>query len=226
LTQGQIPAFTLESRKRPAAKKETSAPRTPRFIDDIADGHVKFPADPRVVQRLISALRDPHADFRRIGDALSADPILSAKVLRMANSSIFGGQWSVASIDATVAGIGIVALNRLILSCGLASSFKEVPGIDHPTVGALWVESMGFPPPIADTIGNTVRPLTDTPKPLDVAVHSACGLATAVAQKDAADKALSALPAVLRAQFPTANGKANAAFGMSYDGLLKIESMF
>ncbi len=303
MTQGYIPAFTLEPRKRPAVTTEASAARTPRFIDDIAAGRVELPTIPRVVQRLIAALRDPHVDFRTIGEALSADPILSAKVLRVANSSIFGGQRSVASIDAAVAAIGILALNRLIVSCGVASSFKEVPGIDlrifwrdalvaaiaanklaprlaadpeeayvcgllhatghlilcrsypdianamftgfavvrgaelaaiemdafgidHPTVGALWVESLGFPQSVADTIGNTVRPLADAPKALDLAVHSACALAAAVAQKDAADKALAALPPGVRAQFPAADGEPNAAFGKLYDGLLETEPMF
>ncbi len=303
MTQGYIPAFTLEPRKRPEVKKEASAARTPRFIEDIAAGRVELPTIPRVVQRLIATLRDPHVDFRTIGEALSADPILSAKVLRVANSSIFGGQRSVASIDAAVAAIGILALNRLIVSCGVASSFEEVPGIDlrifwrdalvaaiaanklaprlaadpeeayvcgllhatghlilcrsypdianamftgfavvrgaelaaiemdafgidHPTVGALWVESLGFPQPVADTIGNTVRPLADAPKPLDLAIHSACALAAAVAQKDAADKALAALPPSVRAQFPAANGESNAAFGKLYDGLLETEPMF
>src|SRR5437764_1338072 len=74
--------------------------------------------------------RDPDVDTRKIGAALAQDPVLTAKVLRLANSAFFGGQRSMASIDAAVALIGIQALNRLIVACGVSSSFKEIPGLD------------------------------------------------------------------------------------------------
>ncbi len=128
-----VPAYTLEPEHR-AAPINAPAPavRTPNFIADIAAGRVELPTIPRVVQRLIAALQDPDVDARAIGEALSQDPVLSAKVLRVANSSFFGGQRSMASIDAAVALIGTQALHRLIVACGVSSSFVAIPGIDLP----------------------------------------------------------------------------------------------
>jgi HD-like signal output (HDOD) protein len=295
-----IPAFTLEPPKRAAEAPQASASRTPRFIDDVAAGRVELPTIPRVVQRLIAALRDPDVDSRKIGEALSQDPVLSAKVLRVANSSFFGGQRSMASIDAAVALIGTQALNRLIVACGVSGTFKEIGGIDlrifwrdalvaataanklaprlaadpeeayvcgllhatghlilcqsypeiadamfkgfavvrgaelatieleafgidHPTVGALWVESIGFPQSVSDTIGNTARALADAPTPLDLTLRSACSLAAAVARSDAADVALAALPPKVRALFSAADGTPDAAFTKLYDALCETE---
>jgi HD-like signal output (HDOD) protein len=99
-------------------------------------GRVELPTIPRVVQQVIAVLRDPNADARRIGEALSQDPVLSAKVLRLANSSFFAGQRSMASIEAAVALIGTQALNRLIVAGGISASFKAVLGIDLPPSGA------------------------------------------------------------------------------------------
>ena len=124
-----VPAFTLapdEARRR--GPRAADGRSTPNFINDIAAGKVELPTIPRVVQQLIAALRDPDVDTRKIGEALSQDPVLSAKVLRLANSSFFGGQRSMASIDAAVALIGIQALNRLIVACGVSSSFRRDPG--------------------------------------------------------------------------------------------------
>ena len=101
-----IPAFTLEPEVR-VAEVHRRRPSAPNFINDIAAGKVELPTIPRVVQQLIAALRDPDVDSRKIGEALAKDPVLSAKVLRLANSSFFGGQRSMASIDAAVALIGI-----------------------------------------------------------------------------------------------------------------------
>jgi HD-like signal output (HDOD) protein len=228
--------------------------------------------------------------------------VLSAKVLRVANSSFFGGQRSMASIDAAVGMIGTQALNRLIVACGVSSTFEgiagidmrlfwrdalvaaiaanklapllaadaeeayicgllhatghlilcrsypdianamfagfavvrgaelaaiesEAFGIDHPTVGALWVESLGFPQSVADSIGKMSHSLADTHGPLDLTLRSACALAAAVAQKDAAETALTALPQSVRARFTAAGGEPDGAFGKLYDTLQETEPM-
>ena len=305
MDQGYIPAFTLEPTKSAAAAtpQAGAAVRTPRFIDDVAAGRVELPTIPRVVQRLIAALRDPDVDFRKIGEALSQDPVLSAKVLRIANSSFFGGQRSMASIDNAIAMIGIQALNRLVMACGVSSSFEAVPGIDlrifwrdalvaataatklapclaadpeeayvcgllhatghlilcrsypeiadamftgfapvrgaelaaieleafgidHPKVGAIWVESLGFPQAVSDTIGKAAQPLAELHEPLDLALHSACALAAAVANHAAIDSALAALPPSVGARFTDAGGQPDAAFSRLYDGLRQTESTF
>ena len=150
MNQTNTPAFTLEPLKRAADTNQASAVHTPNFINDIAAGRVELPTIPRVVQRLIAALRDPDVDSRKIGEALSQDPVLSAKVLRLANSAFFGGQRSMASIDAAVAMIGTQALNRLIVACGVSASFKEIPGIDLDT---FWLDAL-----VAATAANKLAP--------------------------------------------------------------------
>jgi HD-like signal output (HDOD) protein len=303
MIEANTPAFTLAPFKRAAKTNEAPTVRAPNFINDIAAGRVELPTIPRVVQHLIAALRDLEIDSRKIGEALSQDPVLSAKVLRLANSSFFGGQRSMASIDAAVAMIGMQALNRLIVACGVSSSFKDIPGldlptfwrdalvvataanklaprleadpegayvcgllhatghlilcqtypeianamftgyavargaelagiemgafgIDHPTVGALWIETIGFPQPVADTIRNAAQPPVDTDRPLDLALRSACSLAAAVAQKDAAEIALAALPASVRARFTGPDGQPDATFGKLYQALQETEPAF
>lgn len=302
-----IPAFTLEPVKKAAEPRRDpsppSDPRTPGFLQDIASGRVELPTIPRVVQKLISALRNPHVDSRLIGDALSKDPVLSAKVLRLANSSFFGGQRSMSSIDVAVAMIGTAALNRLIMACGVSTSFEDVPGIDlkvywreamvaataanklaatvgadseeayvcgllhatghlilctsypdvatamftgfapvfcadlaaieleafgidHATVSALWVESLGFPKSVSEAIGKTARPLPVPPKPIDLALHAACSLAADVSQEFAAELALSKLPAQVKEKFMTPDGKPDKAFMKIYDELLEAEPIF
>jgi HD-like signal output (HDOD) protein len=303
VNKDHIPAFTLEPPKRAAQTNQPPAVRTPSFINDIASGRVELPTIPAIVQRLIAALRDPDIDARKIGEALSHDPVLSAQVLRLANSSYFGAQRSMASIDAAVAFVGIRALNKLIVACGVSSTFKAVPGIDlrlfwrdalvaataanklaprlaadpeeaylcgllhatghlilcrsypeiadamftgfavargaelaaiemdafgidHPAVGALWIESLGFPQVVSGAIGKTARPLPDAHSPLDLTLHSACSLAAAVAQQSDTETALAALLPGARSKFTAPDGKPDAAFGKLYEGLQETEPVF
>ncbi|HEY4956948.1 MAG TPA: HDOD domain-containing protein [Caldimonas sp.] len=300
-----VPAFTLTPTKQEPAPSQAvgEVVSRPNFINDIAAGRVELPTIPRVVQQLLAALQDPDVDARKIGESLSQDPVLSAKVLRLANSSFYGGQRSMASIDSAVALIGIQALNRLIVACGVSSSLGDIPGIDlrtfwrdalvaataanklasrlgadpeeayvcgllhgtghlilcrtypeianlmftgfavmrgaelaaietesfgidHPAVGALWVESLGFPQGVADTIRNAAQPLAATDGPLNLALRSAGALAAAVAQKDTAEVALAALPPTVRARFAGADGQPDAAFVKLYDALQETEPTF
>ncbi|MDQ6684120.1 MAG: HDOD domain-containing protein [Pseudomonadota bacterium] len=298
-----VPAFTLQPMQRAAIANLPDTIRAPNFINDIATGKVELPTIPAVVQRLIAALRNPEVDSRTIGDALAQDPVLSAKVLRLANSSFFGGQRSMASIDAAVALIGIQSLNRLIVACGVSSAFGEIPGIDlptfwrdsliaataanklaprleadaeeayicgllhaaghlilcqtypeiadamftgfavvrgaelaaieseafgidHPTVGALWVETLGFPQSVADTIRQATQAPTERDRPLDLALRSACTLAAAVAQKEPVETACAALPPRVRAKVCGADGKPDKAFDKLYDALKETEPSF
>ncbi|HEX4235804.1 MAG TPA: HDOD domain-containing protein [Caldimonas sp.] len=298
-----VPAFTLEAPKRAAQVNEKPAVQAPNFINDIAAGKVELPTIPSVVQKLIVALRDPDVDTRKIAGALAQDPVLSAKVLRLANSSFFGGQRSMASIDAAIALIGTQALNRLIVASGVSSSFTEIPGIDlksfwrdallaataanklagrlgadpdaayvcgllhatghlilcqtypdiakfmfagytsvrgaelasieaesfgidHPTVGALWVDTIGFPQPVADTIRKAAQPVSPTDAPLDLALRGACAIAAAVVQKNDHETALAALPESVRAKVTGADGKPDAAFEKLYDALLETQPTF
>jgi len=296
-----IPAFTLEPPKKAIERNKPAAIQTPRFIDDVTAGRVELPTIPRVVQRLIAALRDPDIDSRKIAEALSQDPVLSAKVLRVANSSFFGGERSMASIDAAISLIGTQALSRLIMACGVSTSFKEVPGIDlrifwrdalvagtaatklaselsadaeeayvcgllhatghlilcqsypeiaqamfagfevvrgaelaeielgafgidHAEVGALWVQSLGFPTSVSTTIGRCARPAAAGDEPLALTLRAACALAAAVAANANADQALATLAPDVRTRF-SANGQPSAAFGKLYESLLETEPM-
>ena len=164
MVEAYTPAYTLEPKKRVVEERPPDHPLTPNFINDIAAGKVELPTIPAVVQRLIADLRNPDVDTRKIGEALSQDPILSAKVLRLANSAFFGGQRSMSSIDAAIALIGIQALNRLIVACGVSSSFKEIPGID---MRVFWRDAL-----VAATAANKLAPRLSA----DAEVAYTCGL--------------------------------------------------
>ena len=295
-----IPAFTLEPERRAPEKTGAETSRTPRFIEDVAAGRVELPVIPAIVQQLMKALRDPNVDARAVSQALARDPVLTSKVLRLANSSFFGGQRSMSSVDAAVGLIGTAALNRLVVACGVSSSFSDVPGIDlqqfwrdarlaanaahqlaaragadpdeaflcgllhaaghlilcrsypevadamftgfarergaalaaiemeafgidHPAVGALWVESIKFPQAVAEAIGKSTRPAHEIASALGLSLHGACVLAAAVDQHAGAEVALAALHPALRARLVLANGEPDPAFSKLYEGLCEAE---
>lgn len=89
-----------------------------------------LPNIPEVVQDLIATFNDPDPDIFRIIDDLSRDPVLSAKVLRLANSSRFGGVREIASVKEASIRLGLERLRTLVIASGLISATTGLPGID------------------------------------------------------------------------------------------------
>jgi len=115
------------------------APLRMNFIDDVIAGRTPLPTIPRVVQRLIAGLRRSDANLNELAAELVHDPVLSARVLRLANSSFYSGRRSLASIRDAVAVIGTDALRTLVIACGVSSAFVEVPGIN---LRQFWLEAV------------------------------------------------------------------------------------
>lgn len=89
----------------------------------------ELPAIPKVVQNLIASMEDEEADIAGLALVVSHEPTLSARVLRLANSSYYGAQKKIGSIQEAVTRIGLNALRSLVITSGLTQAFKDVPGI-------------------------------------------------------------------------------------------------
>ncbi|WP_115717427.1 HDOD domain-containing protein [Gallaecimonas mangrovi] len=97
-----------------------------------------LPNIPEIVQDLIATFNDPDPDMNRIVTDLSQDPVLSAKVLRLANSSRFGGVREIASVKEASIRLGLERLRTLVIASGLISATDSIPGLD---LQAFWKKS-------------------------------------------------------------------------------------
>lgn len=100
---------------------------TPVDLNHIATAVRALPALPRVVMELIESLRDEDCDVDRIASQIARDPGISAKTLRLANSSFFGLQRSVASVDQAVTVLGFSAVRNIATTAGLMRSAEALP---------------------------------------------------------------------------------------------------
>ncbi|WKE64941.1 HDOD domain-containing protein [Gallaecimonas kandeliae] len=97
-----------------------------------------LPHIPEVVQDLIATFEQPDPDLNRIVTDLEQDPVLSAKVLRLANSSRFGGVREISSVREAAIRLGLDRLRTLVIASGLTFATKSVEGID---IQAFWKNS-------------------------------------------------------------------------------------
>ncbi len=80
------------------------------------------PTMPKVVQALISTFDATDVDVPRIARLVNTDPVITAKVLRLANSSYYHRVRSVASINDAVVFLGLDALRMLVIGAGFAGA--------------------------------------------------------------------------------------------------------
>ncbi len=90
----------------------------------LADVTVRPALDARVLE---AAASQDHSDkFERLTALLSADPLLAARVLRVANSAFFSRQRGVSSIEAALSVLGTEAVSAIALASSFDAAFKGV----------------------------------------------------------------------------------------------------
>lgn len=107
-----------------------------------------LPTIPKVVQEVIDSFNNDDVSIDEVAKKLAADQVLSAKLLRLANSSYYHSSKSIGTIDDAVLMLGFMTVRTLVISSGLTGGFKAMPGVDlkqfwrysmHTAVIAKWL---------------------------------------------------------------------------------------
>ncbi|WGG49259.1 HDOD domain-containing protein [Rugamonas sp. DEMB1] len=132
-------------------------------LDALFQNPTALPTAPKVVEELISSFDKASVSTEEIAKKLSTDPVLSAKLLRLANSAYYHVSRSIGTVEDAVLMLGFVTVRTLVISSGLVSGFKTVPGLDlkqfwryslHTAVSAKWIaKQCGENTDLAFTIG-------------------------------------------------------------------------
>jgi diguanylate cyclase (GGDEF)-like protein len=85
-------------------------------VEKLIQQKIDIPSPPRIVVRILDAVRDDDNCFAELGKIISADPALTARLLKVANSSLYGCRGQVKTIEKALAIIGINALKNIALS--------------------------------------------------------------------------------------------------------------
>jgi HD-like signal output (HDOD) protein len=101
-----------------------------KFIDDVLSGRTALPMMPKVVMQLLTELKRDDLQMAAVAQLIEQDPVLGSRILRLANSSYFGGRRSVDSIGDAVTVIGARPLSTLVIACGAQAIFAEVAAVN------------------------------------------------------------------------------------------------
>jgi HD-like signal output (HDOD) protein len=105
------------------------------YLEELLARPTSLPTLPTVVQQVLETFGDPDASTSELGRRISMDPVIAAKLLRLANSAFYRARREVRSVDDALQMLGLTTVRNVVLGCGLKEAFAPVPGLD---LQALW----------------------------------------------------------------------------------------
>ncbi|WP_029458337.1 HDOD domain-containing protein [Solidesulfovibrio alcoholivorans] len=97
--------------------------------EDILQKAFAIPQMPMPVQKVLAYIGNPEADLRQLSRIIEYDPGLTVNVLRMANSSFFGGGGKVTTVREALMRLGLNRVYQLVIASGVAPMTRyEIKG--------------------------------------------------------------------------------------------------
>ena len=121
------------------------------FFDKLFKTSENLPTLPGIAAKLLRAFQKENPDIDEIGKILSTDPPLSAKVLKIVNSSCYSLPAKITSVNHAIKLLGINSVKNLALSFSLVNKFNANASktLDHALfwkdslIGAITVKLIG-----------------------------------------------------------------------------------
>lgn len=98
-----------------------------------------LPPMPAVATKVLELLGDPNISYGRLGEAISSDPAVSARLLKVANSAFYSMKRQIKTLDHAIAIVGERTLRSLVLAASLEGMNKSYGLLEK----MLWEDSIG-----------------------------------------------------------------------------------
>ena len=111
-----------------------------RALDKIVSSIGDLPATPVIISSLMNLTSDLNTDINKITRALMSDQSLTAKVLKLSNSSFYGRAKEVKTLKESIVLLGFKTLRSLVVATSTHSLYNSSGGEFH---NKLWEHTLG-----------------------------------------------------------------------------------
>lgn len=112
-----------------------------RLYRDLKNDKAILPSLPDLALRIRRAIDDEMSDARQIAKLVEADPAMTAKLLKVANSAYFGGVNSIETLPHAVVRLGMQTTKQLVVSFALKDIFSNKDPLIQQRMQVLWRHS-------------------------------------------------------------------------------------
>ena len=111
------------------------------LMSDLDKDELKLPSLPDVAVRIGRALRDEISDADTIAEMIQVDPVITAKLIKAANSAIYGRRVPVDTCSGAVVRLGADVTHKLVLSYAMKELFQTRSPQLKQRMQELWTHS-------------------------------------------------------------------------------------
>ena len=117
---------------------------SPQFIQpkDLITGSTRVSSLPEIFVMINEVVNDPTSSFSDISRVVNLDPALSARLLKIVNSSFYSFPSNIDTVTHAISVIGTEQLHDLALATTILSTFKGIPDT-IVNMNLFWRHSMG-----------------------------------------------------------------------------------
>lgn len=98
---------------------------------------------PTVALKAVQLLRDEDVNVAKVKDTVSLDQSMTAKILRLVNSSFYGFQGKISSLSQAIILLGFNTVRNVILSVTVLQAFSGAKASQFFNTGLFWKHSVG-----------------------------------------------------------------------------------
>lgn len=98
-------------------------------LDLLMKQPLSLPTVPKIAAKLIATFDQDEVDLNEVARCIATDPVLTAKLLKLANSSFFGLSRAASSVNDAINVLGLVKVRALVIGAILDVCFHSVPGM-------------------------------------------------------------------------------------------------
>lgn len=112
-------------------------------VKEILKAAPQLPTLPAVGMQIVKVANDPKSAAEDLSRILMADQSLSAKILKLSNSSYYGVRTKIASVKQAVVVLGFATVRSLSLSTAVMEKFKAADAKSEEIRKDFWKHSLG-----------------------------------------------------------------------------------
>jgi putative nucleotidyltransferase with HDIG domain len=137
-------------------------------IRNIASKIGNLPTLPTIVAKMIELVDNPKTQTKTLAKLISNDQSLTARILKMANSSYYGLSREISTVDTAIVVMGYNAVKEMGLSLSVFDPFKNMGSLNRFDIQKYWEHSVG--------VGTTAKAISRKYLPSDSAEMFVAGL--------------------------------------------------
>ncbi len=113
-----------------------------KFLDDLNHNRINLPSLPEIALKVRDVVQDPDSSAARIAITIGADPVMTAKIIQVANSPLYRPTSPVENLQNAISRLGQTVVNNIVTGMVMEQLYQKG---NNPTIERhlreLWLHS-------------------------------------------------------------------------------------